>query len=220
MKNIIIFDLDGTLVDSAPEILDAVNRVWSGRGYDPFDLPTLISFVGKGLPNLIQLAMKAREVEASEYQDLHDEVLGIYNAADGALTKPYDGVEDMLETLVDQGFLLGICTNKPEEAARQVLRVFGWDSLFESVVGGDTFAARKPDPQPLNAVWQALGAGPMLYVGDSETDAETAVAAKAKFALFTEGYRKKPVQALAHDFVFSDYARFMGIVDEVFGDRG
>ncbi len=212
MSKAVIFDLDGTLVDSAPEIQDAVNRVWTDRGYAPFDLPTLISFVGKGLPNLIRLAMAARDVDAAEFQSLHDEVLAIYNAADGTLTKPYDGVVDVLKDLEKQGVRLGLCTNKPEEAARHVLRILGWGKLFEVVIGGDTLATRKPDAAPLLAVCDALDAGPVLYVGDSETDADTAVAAGVKFAFFTEGYRKKTVEEMPHDFRFSSYAALPSIV--------
>lgn len=217
MANVVIFDLDGTLVDSAPEIQDAVNRVWSGRGHEPFDLPTLISFVGNGLPTLIKRAMAARGIEQDAFQSLHDEVLDIYNAADGSLTTPYPGVEDVLKTLSEQGVRLGVCTNKPEGAARHVLRVLGWD-MFDVVVGGDTLPTRKPDPQPLKAVWEALGNGAMLYVGDSEVDAETAVAAGVKFALFTEGYRKNPVENVPHDFLFSDYADFQKIVETHFSE--
>ena len=202
-------------MDSAPEIQDAVNRVWSGRGYEPFDLPTLISFVGNGLPKLIERAMAARGVEKDAFQSLHDEVLDIYKTADGSLTTPYAGVEGVLKILSDQGVRLGVCTNKPEGAARHVLHVLSWD-MFEMVVGGDTLPSRKPDPAPLNAVWEGLGKGAMLYVGDSETDAETAVAAGVKFALFTEGYRKNPVEKLPHDFLFSSYEIFLKIVDEAF----
>ncbi|MCP4818721.1 MAG: HAD-IA family hydrolase, partial [Shimia sp.] len=161
---------------------------------------------------LIKRAMAARGIEQDAFQSLHDEVLDIYNAADGSLTTPYPGVEDVLKTLSEQGVRLGVCTNKPEGAARHVLRVLGWD-MFEVVVGGDRLPVRKPAPQPLNAVWEALGNGAMLYVGDSEIDAETAVAAGVKFALFTEGYRKNPVERVPHDFLFSDYADFLKIVE-------
>ncbi|MGR3636101.1 MAG: phosphoglycolate phosphatase [Shimia sp.] len=214
MAKAVIFDLDGTLVDSAPEIQDAVNRIWQARGYPPFDLPTVISFVGKGLPNLIRLAMAARGVDEAEFQSMHDEVLTVYNSADGSLTKPYQGVAETLMSLQSQGIHLGVCTNKPEDAARHVLRILGWDQMFDVVIGGDSLAWRKPDPRPLEAVWDALGRGTVLYVGDSEVDAETAAALGMKFALFTEGYRKKPVDELPHDYVFSDYGAFAKIVDD------
>lgn len=214
MAKAVIFDLDGTLVDSAPDIQDAVNRVWTSRGYAPFDLPTLISFVGNGLPTLIRRAMAARDIDGGDYQSLHDDVLYFYNAADGTLTKPYEGVVDVLERLARQGVRLGICTNKPEAAARHVLRNLGWSSLFEVVIGGDTLAERKPHPAPLLAVSEALSAGPVLYVGDSEIDAETAVAAGLKFAFFTEGYRKKTIEEMPYDFRFSDYVDFADILDD------
>ncbi|TCL10004.1 phosphoglycolate phosphatase [Shimia isoporae] len=216
MAKAVIFDLDGTLIDSAPEIQDAVNRVWTSRGFEPFDLPTLISFVGNGLPTLVRLAMEARDIQGEAYRSLHDEVLDIYNAADGSLTKPYEGVSETLEDLSLQGFRLGICTNKPEGAARHVLRLLGWDDVFEVVIGGDTLAWRKPDRRPLDAVCEALGASSVLYVGDSEVDAETAVAANVKFALFTEGYRKSPLSQIPHDYRFSNYDAFSKILMDVF----
>lgn len=215
MTKSVIFDLDGTLVDSAPEIQDAVNRVLVVRGLEPFDLPTVISFVGNGLPTLIRHAMAARDIADEDFQIVHDDVLAIYNAADGSLTKPYKGAPETLEWLAAQGVRIGLCTNKPEQAARHVLDVLGWTHLFEIVIGGDSLAWRKPDPRPLTTVRDAIGQGPVLYVGDSEIDAQTAKAAGVTFALFTEGYRKAEVEDLTFAYKFARYADFAAIVTEV-----
>ncbi|MGR3714760.1 MAG: phosphoglycolate phosphatase [Shimia sp.] len=214
MTKAVIFDLDGTLVDSAPEIRDAVNCVLAVRGLEALDLATIISFVGNGLPTLIRLVMAARGIAEDDFQIVHDEVLEIYSAADGSLTRPYDGAHEALVWLADQGVRIGLCTNKPEAAARHVLDVFGWSHLFEVVIGGDSLAWRKPDPRPLAAVHGALGRGPVLYVGDSEIDAQTAEAAGMTFALFTEGYRKAEVDQLTFAHKFSSYVDFAEIVTD------
>lgn len=184
----IVFDLDGTLIDSAPDIAAAVNRTLADAGHAPLDLPTVISFIGHGLPRLVERAMGARGIDMTEHARLTEVTLAHYNAASNDLTRPYPGVMAVLEHLRDQGHRLGICTNKPEGPARKVLDQFGMAHLFDVVVGGDTLAVKKPDPAPLHHAFAALGAASGLYVGDSEVDADTAKAAGIPFAFFTQGY--------------------------------
>lgn len=188
----IVFDLDGTLIDSAPDIRAAVNRTLEDEGQAALDLPTVISFIGHGLPRLVERAMGARGIPMDQHAPLTEVTLAHYNAAANDLTRPYPGVMAMLERLRDEGHRLGICTNKPEGPARKVLDQFGMAHLFDVVVGGDTLAARKPDPAPLHHAFSALGASSGLYVGDSEVDAETAQAAGIAFAFFTQGYCHVP----------------------------
>ncbi|MFN3615085.1 MAG: HAD-IA family hydrolase, partial [Rubrimonas sp.] len=127
-----------------------------------------------------------------------------YEAQGATLARPYPGALAALDALRAAGVRLGLCTNKPEGAARIVLRDMGIEPLFDAVVGGGALPL-KPAPDMLLAAWAALGArGP--YVGDSETDAETAAAAGAPFALFTRGYRKAGVDELAPAFAFDDFA--------------
>ncbi|HSG55631.1 MAG TPA: HAD hydrolase-like protein, partial [Paracoccaceae bacterium] len=144
----IVFDLDGTLIDSAPDIRAAVNRTLEDEGQAALDLPTVISFIGHGLPRLVERAMGARGIPMDQHARLTEVTLAHYNAAANDLTRPYPGVMAMLERLRDEGHRLGICTNKPEAPARKVLDQFGMAHLFDVVVGGDTLAARKPDPAP------------------------------------------------------------------------
>ena len=99
-----------------------------------------------------------------------------------------------------------MCTNKPEKPARDILEAFGLTDYFDVVIGGDTTAAKKPDPTPLNAAFDAIGAETRLYVGDSEIDAETAERAGVPFALFTEGYRKVSVESMTSCCTFADFA--------------
>ena len=184
----IIFDLDGTLIDSAPDIRAAINRTLAGEGQPVLDLPTVISFIGHGLPNLVARAMAARGIDMGQHARLTAATLGHYNAAANDLTRPYPGVMQALEVLRADGHRLGICTNKPEAPARKVLAQFGMAHLFDVVVGGDSLPTRKPDPAPLHHAFAGLGAASGLYVGDSEVDAETAAAAGIPFAFFTQGY--------------------------------
>ncbi len=208
----IVFDLDGTLIDSAPDLQTAVNRMLEGEGKPPLDLPTITSFIGNGLPKLVERSLDARGISQSRYPQLCDTVRDFYSAAPADLTRPYPGVTDALRALKAAGHRLGVCTNKPEEPALLVLHLLGLGGFFDVVVGGDTLDRKKPDPEPLEHVFAALGDGARLYVGDSEVDAETARRAGVRFALFTEGYRKQPVAALPHDWRFAEFDALPGIV--------
>ncbi len=216
--NAIVFDLDGTLIDSAPDLGAAVNRMLADQALEPLDLPTITSFIGNGLPQLVRLAMMARAMDMTRHDALTEVVLGHYKAAAGAFTTLYPGVRAALNDLQQGGYALGLCTNKPIGPARDVLDQFDLNHLFGAVIGGDSLATRKPHPAPLLATFDALGASG-IYVGDSEVDAETAQRAGVAFALYTEGYRKSPVAVLPHKWAFSDFAALPAIVaSEIPGD--
>lgn len=203
---ILIFDLDGTLIDSAPDIQAAVNRMLAGQGLAPLDLPTVTSFVGNGLPKLVERVMTLCGLDAARHKELTQETLGFYNASHATLTRTYPGVLQALETLGEAGHRLAICTNKPEAPARAILADLGLARHFLVVIGGDTLPVNKPDPAPALECIRQMGGGAAAFIGDSEVDAATAEAAGLPFYLFTEGYRKSPVQALRHHAAFSDFA--------------
>ncbi|WGW02984.1 phosphoglycolate phosphatase [Tropicibacter oceani] len=213
----IVFDLDGTLIDSAPDIHAASARMLQAEGLEPLDLATIISFIGNGLPHLTGLVMARAGLAPDRQQELSARVLEHYNAVSGTLTRPYPAVPQTLRALRDQGHVLGICTNKPEAPAHDILRLTGLGP-FDCVVGGDSLPQRKPDPAPLHAALAALGQGPAVYVGDSEVDAETAHRAGVPFLLFTEGYRKTPVDALPHSASFADFAELPGLIAALLAD--
>lgn len=194
----IVFDLDGTLIDSAPDIHAALNQVIEGAGTAGFDLPTVISFIGNGIPTLVERAMRARDLAMDRHAELTAKMVEVYSAASTVRTAAYPGLTGALAALRAQGAALGICTNKPEAPARDILRDLDLAPHFDVVVGGDTLSVKKPDPAPLEAAFAAMAPGPRLYVGDSETDAETARRAGVPFLLFTEGYRKSAPEALPH----------------------
>lgn len=203
---IVIFDLDGTLIDSAPHIHWATSQALKARGLAPLDLPQIKSFVGRGLPNLVaQVLDRLGAADPVLAADLTAEIEALYLER-LELNIPYPGAIDALDRLTEMGASLGICTNKPIAPTRAVLDHLGLTTRFSSIIGGDSLPVRKPDPAPLRAAIAACGAGPVAYVGDSEVDAETAQAAGLPFLLYTEGYRKTPLDALPHSAAFSDYA--------------
>lgn len=205
----IVFDLDGTLIDSAPDIHGAVNAMLASEGQPPLTLATVTGFVGNGLPHLVKLVMAETGLPMDRHGDLSAKVLHHYTHPTVHLTKPYPGVVDGLKALHEAGHPLGICTNKPIAATHGELARLNLDQYFSAVIGGDSLPQRKPDPTPLLETLAQLGPGPALYVGDSEVDAETADRADIPFALFEGGYRKTPVADLPHHHLFSDHATFL-----------
>ncbi|WP_294223018.1 phosphoglycolate phosphatase [uncultured Shimia sp.] len=209
----VIFDLDGTLVDSAPDIRASVNIMLAEEGFEELDLPTVISFVGNGLPTLVRRVMAHFDIEDTQFSRLNARVLAIYNASTYEHTVLYNGLRDVLESLQAKGVRMGVCTNKPEEPARHVLKALNLTQYFDIVVGGDTYEKRKPDPMPLLKAIGKTALADVIYVGDSEVDAETAQRAGVTFALFTEGYRKTPVADIHHDKCFSSWSDFLAVVE-------
>ncbi len=208
----VIFDLDGTLIDSVPDIHAAANRVFGRRGIS-FTRPEVQGFVGRGAPNLVARLAEARGLpfEGAEFDALLAEFLEEYERAQ-ALTTLYPDVRAALEGLAQAGYRLGLCTNKPLAPTRAVLRHFGLEALFAVVIGGDSLPVKKPDPAPLRATLAEMGGGAAVFVGDSEVDAETAQAAGMAFLLYTEGYRKSAVEALPHTAAFCDFKDLAGLV--------
>ena len=128
------------------------------------------------------------------------------------LTTVYPGVPQALAALRQAGHRLGLCTNKPLRPTMALLRHFGFAGLFDRVIAGDSLPTRKPDPAPLRAALDMGGAGPDLYVGDSEIDAETAQRAGVPFLLFTQGYRSAPVSDLPHAAAFDRFSALPGLI--------
>ncbi|SDW11609.1 phosphoglycolate phosphatase [Roseicitreum antarcticum] len=209
----IVFDLDGTLVHSAPDIAAAANRMLQEAGHPPLDMATAITFVGKGIPHFVGQVMAHYGIDPAQHAALTARMVAHYTAHPADLTRPYPGVVATLEVLTAQGHALGICTNKFHAQSVQILDALDLSRFFGVVIGGDSLPVKKPDPAPMHAAFAALPGAPLLYVGDSETDAETARRAGQRFALFTEGYRQAPVAELPHAFAFGDFATLPDFVD-------
>ncbi|SHJ56267.1 phosphoglycolate phosphatase [Palleronia salina] len=209
----IIFDLDGTLLDSAPDIHAALNAALA-----PYErsvsLEQARGFIGRGAPVLVSRARAALDLDDSLQDPILADFLDRYETA-VALTQPYPGALAALDTVAARGHTMAICTNKPIGPARFVAAHFGLDTRMGAMFGGDSLATRKPDPEMLHATMAALEADTCLYVGDSETDCETARAADVPFVLFTEGYRHSPPEALPHAAAFSDWSQFPDLAERV-----
>ncbi|GAB5446387.1 phosphoglycolate phosphatase [Gymnodinialimonas sp.] len=199
----IVFDLDGTLIDSAADIAAAANATLAEVGAPPLSVDLARSFVGAGAVVFVERMARARNLP-----DAAALVPRFVHHYEGAVhqTVIYPGVEAALAALKDQGHRLGLCTNKPARPTQAVLAHLGWTQLFDTVFTGDSLPQRKPDPAPLLAALDALGSGPAIYVGDSEVDVQTAERAGVPFLLYTPGYRATPLEELTHAAAFDAWA--------------
>lgn len=213
---IVVFDLDGTLVDSVADIHASVNTLMATLGAEPFPLAEVRGFIGNGVPTLIERAMAARGLSDPALLPGRIAVYAQHHGADPAgRTTPYPGVAAVLDQLTGAGHRLGLCTNRPGATAGEILARLDLARSMQTIVAGDTLPVRKPDPAPLRKAIAAIGEGPAVFVGDSEVDAETAEAAGVPFLLFTEGYRKAPVAAIPHHAAFSRFADLPGLLDRL-----
>lgn len=176
-KSLLIFDLDGTLIDSAPDLAHAVNLTLQDFDRAMFDENTIRHWVGNGAKVLIERALSgSTDVNPSLPQDLVNQALERffvhYRNHTCEKTQAYDGVSDGLKTLKNAGFTLAIVTNKPYEFVPTILQQLDWDKLFSIVLGGDSLAVKKPDPLPLLTVCEKFNTAPInsYMIGDSKND--------------------------------------------------
>ena len=208
----LVFDLDGTLIDSAPDIHATANLVLADEALAGLDLATVRGFVGRGVPHLVDSLLGAHGVQDPvRAERMAANLVARYEDA-VTLTQPYPGVEPALQALRDAGHRLAVCTNKPLAPAQAVLRHLALAGYFDVVLGGDSGLPRKPDPAPLFETLRQMGDGPAAYIGDSEVDAATAQAADLPFFLFTEGYRKAAPETLPHRALFADFDALPGLI--------
>lgn len=190
----IAFDLDGTIVDSAPDIAGALDTLLHERGLEPVGLDGTRRMIGRGIGALVRAALDLRASPASD--DALAEAVArfetIYAANLSKLTRPYPGVPETLARLAAEGWDMVVCTNKRERYARTLLEDFDLARLFRLIAGPDTFAVTKPNPDHLLKCFGELRPARSVFVGDSEVDASTARAAGIPFILVTYGYRAAP----------------------------
>ena len=214
----IVFDLDGTLIDSVGDIHAALNQMLGRAGHDPLDRDTVTSFVGKGSSNLVKRVIDHVGLpnDAISHTNYLTEFLAIYTSAPARFTTVFDQVHEVLKDFQSSGIALGLCTNKPQSATNVVLEEFGLTAFFGSIVGGDRLPSRKPDPAMLHLVMKELAVERCLFVGDSEVDVATAKAAGVPIALFTQGYRQTSVAELDPDFDFDNFKNLPEIAASFF----
>lgn len=187
----IVFDLDGTLVHSAPDLQAAMNIALEQVGRDALDLQTVISFIGNGVEKLVERSLHRTgggdpEVFAKTLDAFH----AAYAKNKTALTRLYPGVLDVLCGCRSLEIPLGICTNKPTGPAKDICEALEISEFFQVIIGSQQDQPKKPDPRPLQLCLDALAVGPAqcLYVGDSAIDYETAKNTGTDFRLFNGGY--------------------------------
>ncbi len=154
---LLLFDLDGTLVDSAPDLRAALNQMLRERGRPPLSLPQVRGMIGDGVPALVARALAASGIDSAELATALPRYSALYEAGAVRLTRPYPGVPETLAALRRRGWRTAICTNKPQRATMVVLEGLGLTALFDGVAGGDRFAVRKPDPGHLLGLIGELG---------------------------------------------------------------
>ena len=186
---LVLFDLDGTLLDSAPDMLATVNRMRAARGTAPMPLSELRPHVSKGSRAMSAAAFPALGGDVApemirEFLDFYEEELGRNSA-------PFAGVDALLDAIEADGARWGIVTNKPEYLARQVLPKLGWDARSAILVGGDSLPQRKPHPLPLlhSASEVGVAIADCVYVGDDQRDIDAARAAGMRSLVALWGYR-------------------------------
>ncbi len=186
----VLFDLDGTLVHSAPDLLEAVNRVLADAGAPPLRLDELRPVVSKGARAMLALAFPQRD--AAQRELLVQPMLDHYASAIAVHTRPFDGVESLLARIERAGLRWGIITNKSEALAREVVHAMGWSERSAVLIGGDTLPTRKPSPAQLLHACELLGMTPdqSIYVGDDERDIQAARAAGMPSVAALWGYRE------------------------------
>ena len=206
----VAFDLDGTLVDSAADLMHASNALLAELGRPPVDLPAVRSFIGDGAAKLVERILAATgDLPEPEETAAHvRRFLAIYEADPSAHSSLYPGVADTLKALAEAGLTLGICTNKPMAATRRLLADLGIADLFAAVVGGDSFPSRKPSPEPVLGLLDRMGVRPedTAFVGDNEHDVAAARAAGlARVLVLRYGYARVPLDSLPHDGILERF---------------
>jgi phosphoglycolate phosphatase len=186
---LVLFDLDGTLLDSAPDMAATVNRMRAARGQGPMPLEDLRPQVSKGSRAMSAAAFPALGGEVP--MEMIREFLDTYERELGKHSILFDGVAEMLHAIEADGARWGIVTNKPEYLARQAILQLGWQSRCAILIGGDSLPQRKPHPLPLQHAAQQLGAAieECVYVGDDQRDIDAARAAGMRSVVALWGYR-------------------------------
>lgn len=198
----VIMDLDGTLIDSAPDIANALNKAIADAGIETFSLEEVRFMIGGGVPKLVERAFDARGLPHDEkLQSVIDGVMAYYTEVPAANTTIYEGVELTLRSLREKGIKVGLCTNKPQNITELALGQLGLTSYFDAIVGGTKDTPRKPDPMTLKMAAEQLGIAvdDALLVGDSGADKGAAAALGMTVFLVEYGYSKTPVSELEPD---------------------
>lgn len=197
---ILAFDLDGTLVDSAPDIIGALNKVLHEQGVQPYHLDDARPLIGRGAMELLRraFALAGAPLAPEQEKPLLERMLMLYERHISDLTRAYPGMEAALDALAARGARFCVCTNKHNYLAVELLSRMGLSGRFGAIKGADVVPNKKPSPDHLIAAISEMD-GDMrrvIMIGDSETDHMTARNARVPSILFTHGYSERPLAEL------------------------
>lgn len=213
----VVFDLDGTLIDSAPDLRTALNRLLTEENRRLLALDEVKMMIGDGAHKLVErgFAATGRAAGTGDLEVLTGRFLAFYEGHAAEQTRVYPGAAAALEALRGAGYGLGLCTNKPHAATLEILEALGLEGYFQVVLGGDSLpGVRKPDPRHLLAAVERLGAGPRqaVMVGDNRNDVAAARGAGMAVIVVSFGYPRMPVEKLGADLVIDRFTDLAGAI--------
>ena len=213
-KLTILFDLDGTLVDTAPDLMGAHNHVMKKFGYPQKSLGDIKHIAGRGAWIMMQRTFRDEIKDEKLKKAMVKEFIDYYAKNIDKGSKPIKGVVNFLEWAKSNQILMGVCTNKQEKLAIDLLKKINLSKYFEYIAGCDTFEFNKPDPRHLTNVIEIIGGSvsKSIMVGDSEVDSQSAQSAKIPFILVEEGYTEKNVSEIPHKTLIKNFLNFESIV--------
>lgn len=215
----VLFDLDGTLVHSLPDIAESLNALFAENGWSGFEPDSVGKLVGGGIPKLIERALKARDIscDPDEHQRLSARFRDIYGPRAARLSRPFPGVIDFLDSLRSKDIALGVVTNKVEDISRSMLDELGLAGYFGAVVGGDTLSTKKPEPETVLEALSRLKASPekAVLIGDSPADAGAARNAGIPVILVSFGYTQVPVREIDADGLVDAFGEIPAALERI-----
>lgn len=215
----IVFDLDGTLIDTAPDLVDTLNVVFAREGLPPVPYESARNMVGGGARAMIARGLEAegRVMDTAKLEALFIDFIAHYTDHIADRSHPFPGLLDALDDLAASGCRLAVCTNKLERLSLLLLRALKLDDRFATICGQDTFGVQKPDPEVLRRTIAAAGGDPRraVMVGDSVTDIRTARAAGIPVIAVNFGYSEKPIAEYEPDHVISHYSQLADTVTAI-----
>tara|TARA_B100000161_G_scaffold42869_1_gene26444 strand:- start:107 stop:769 length:663 start_codon:yes stop_codon:yes gene_type:complete len=212
----ILFDLDGTLVDTAPDLIEAHNHVMKKYGHKQKRLSDIKSLAGRGAWVMMQRSFKNEIKDEKTKKKMVDEFIDFYSKNINNQSKPIRGIFEFLDWAKSKNISMGVCTNKREVLAIDLLKKINLYKYFEYVAGADTFEFNKPDPRHLTNVIEIIGGdlSKSIMVGDSEVDSNSAYNANLPFVLVKGGYTEKSEKEIKHDELISDFINFQKIIEK------
>ena len=212
----ILFDLDGTLVDTAPDLMDAHNHVMKKFGHKEKKLSDIKSLAGKGAWVMMQRSFRQEIKDEKIKKEMTKEFIDFYSKNIDRGSKPINGVMEFLKWAKAKNISMAVCTNKQERLAVDLLKKLKMHEYFEYVAGSDTFPFNKPDPRHLTDVVEIIQGDlkKTIMVGDSEVDGMSAENAKIPFVLVKDGYTEKSTKEIKHDELIEDFKNFDKVIEK------